>query len=399
MYKSSLILVISLLCIFPYNTRCHLVGPITQTSGVVRPVINHLRVIQEFKQRFAKKRAPLRTIRQKPVRTQTEAHLARTELKRYIDSVWQYELRKHKVLIADILAREKKYAPTHYVFYHGQQGSLRVLQDITKELFMLFNLPEHACDNFVFLRDWTQESTATDVTTFMDAADARHRGCWDNYTANFMNYLLSVNVSLFGNFSERYANECTFDYFIKNFSCRMPDPRAFVNLMDAFGLPIRRSLELYDKIINNRFKQGQLLQIFIPKRSIDRYAYRSIAGGVPFGRVERYTPYDGFKYEREPSACVLSTALEKYINNSMDTYEMDRMQARILITPAILDPANDIHIHRYQLSLTPEQEIVYEQEVKQMVHELVTEAYEAGTLKAPAGCNTERLLHYMQRTP
>lgn len=400
MYRYSLILALSALCAFSQNTYCHIVNSLAQTSRAVRPVINHIRVIREFKQRHAKKRSPSCISSQATSHTQTEAYMARPELKRNVENTWQYELRKHKTLITDILAREKEYAPTHYVFYHGQQGNLRIIQDIVKELFMLFNLPKHSCDNFVFLRDWKQGSIETDVTTFMDAADAMHMGYWNNYTADFMNYLLSVNVSLYGNLSERYVNECSFDFFLANRSCYISDAALFSNIVHAFGLPLTLGFELYNKIPHNRFNQGQLLQIFIPKQSIDKYVYRSYAGGVPFGRIERYIlETHEIKYEREPSACILSTALEKYIKGDLNTYEMDKMQARILITPAILDPANDIHIHRYQLSLTPEEETVYEEEIKQLVHELVTEAYEAGTLKVPAGCNTERLLHYMQRTP
>jgi hypothetical protein len=400
MYKYSLILAISALCAFSQNTYCHVVKSVAQTSRAVRPIINHIRVIREFKQRHAKKRIPSCISLQAASRTQTEAYLAKPELKQKVESCWRYELQKHETLIADILAREKEYASTHYVFYHGQRGNLRILQDIIKELFMLFNLPEHACDNFVFLRDWTQGSTAHDVTTFMDAADAMHMGYWNNYTADFMNYLLSVNVSLFGNLSERYCNECTFSFFITNFSCYISDSQILTDLINAFGLSVMHGIKFYNRINDHRFDQGQLLQIFIPKPSINCYVYRSFAGGVPFGRVDRYIPetYE-FKYQRDPSACILSTALEQYINGSLDAHVMDTMQARILITPAILDPANDIHIHRYQLSLTPEEEAEYEEEIKRLVHALVTEAYAAGTLKVPAKCTAERLLQYMQRTP
>lgn len=374
MYKYSFILAISALCVFP-SAHSHVIGSVAQTSSrTILPVINHIRVIREFKQRRAKKRAPLRTKAQTVPNTQTEAYLAIPQLK----SRWQYELEDHASLINQIISREKEYASTHYIFYHGHSGDLRVAQDMLKELFILFNLPVHACNNFVFLRNWTKGCPQPDIATFFEYVKQNHYGTdrIHDHSQDFRPFLLSVSPCLFSN---RYdCGECTFTYFTQNW-CHTSVCHIIDELADAFGFYnpyIDRQLDACLK----KFTGGQLLQICIPKDIVDTYVYASHPYGVP-----RPLP--------------ISNHLEQFIAQTLSPDEMDRLQARILITPAILDPKNDIHIHRYQLSLTPEEEAVYEEEIKQLVHELVTEAYEAGTLKIPAGCNTERLLQYMQRTP
>lgn len=370
MYRYSLILAITALCALP--AHC---------SIPVRPLMNHLRVIREFKQRYAKKRAPLRVTTQKPVRTQTEAYLAIPELK----SRWQSTLEQHAALIDQIITREKEYASTHYIFYNGHSGDLRVAQDVLKELFILFNLPEHACDNFVFLRNWTKGSLQPDITSFFADIERRYgtTDFIDDHSNNFKPFLLSVNPCLLSNSYD--IGECSFNYFMANW-CHTSGLNILRELVDTFGLYNDTQLREYTR----KFTRGQLLQICIPKELVDTYVYAS----EPFGK-----PRKQYHASHESQRLAMSALLQEFLNHTMDPNDMNRLQARILITPAILDPANDIHIHRYQLSLTSEQEAIYEQELKQIVHELVTQAYEIGTLKVPSGCNTQRLLRYIQGTP
>jgi hypothetical protein len=370
MLKKSLILALYCLSMLPIPALASVDG---------QPIMNHIQVIREFKQRHAKRRTSSRMHKKQTAqRTLTETYLAQPELKRHVEAYWTEELKEHKKLIDQILACEKEYASTHYVFYHGQQGNLRIIQDITKELFMLFNLPKHTCENFVFLRDWTKGSIQPDIASFFAHVEKKY-GNTDNindHNSEFRPFLLSVNPCLFGN-SLYSGGECTFFYFMRNLSNAHVD-RILMELVNAFCGDVW-SYKISQYI--NKFTRGQLLQICIPKELVNTCVYPSKPFGIP-------RKYDS-----------MTTSLNNFLNQKMGEYEMDEMQARILITPELLDPKNDIHIHRYQLSLTPKEEASYERDIKQLVHELVTYAYETGMLKVPAGCPTERLLQYINGTP
>ena len=72
--------------------------------------------------------------------TQIRAYLSISKLKTKIEKKWTKEKKDCAPIIDRVMIREQQYQDTHYVFYHGQEGRFRILQDIIKELYSVLHI-------------------------------------------------------------------------------------------------------------------------------------------------------------------------------------------------------------------------------------------------------------------
>lgn len=248
------------------------------------PVLNHIQMLQELKQRIQDKNG--KPVTRRAADTPTKTHMAAVEANG-LSSFWSTGHKTslisykstYKDIVAQALEREYQLCNTHYVFYHGQNKVFRVFQDFLKELYTLINIhaPLH---EFEFLRMWHKAETTFNAPKFVDSEDSRGlMDAWSyDHRPDLVKNMLCVNLSLFGGFT----GEQTFDYFMcgSSVSLRSID-NLMTDLFDDFGFNKKYLTELH--AINNAFytPTGNLMQIFIPKDRVDDYVYLSQAYGVP----------------------------------------------------------------------------------------------------------------------
>ena len=104
-------------------------------------------------------------------------------------------------------------------------------------------------------------------------------------------YLISVNLSLFGNDydSEERSGESTYDYWLKNSSQTWDD--FITNFSNRFPHSEKYTIEKLDKFkdavntlctnYEGKYKKGILMQILIPDNKLDEYTYLCIDYGRP----------------------------------------------------------------------------------------------------------------------
>lgn len=306
--------------------------------------------------------------------TQTEAYLSVHQ--KDVENKWKNELKEYKLIIDQCLDREKELYDTHYVFYHGQSGNLRIIHDFTKELFNLLGIHHHKKD-FTFLRPWFNAPQSVDIDTFIE-----------NYTSHDEIEVLCVNLSLFGNLFDWGC--CTFEYFYNNFA--MSKPNLYGIVQDMFT-----KLDLNEKFIDDliglnymtQTKEGSLIQIFIPKDLVDSCVYLSHYWLEPYHQQLDKTYYSASKNRHTK----ISPILEMYRNNpekllsippvNYDTGPwdhidpnktcMDELQARIILSKDItLNPMNGIKYFTYT-TVSEKQMDQYKKELRKLTDKITTE--------------------------
>ncbi len=186
--------------------------------------------------------------------------------------------------------------------------------------------------------------------------------------------LLSVNLSLFGNVDRKTKSECTFNYFAK-------DKERLGGTKDLYKKVLKRLTETkpdfpLDQWVEqfwalNKFlgdaKEGSIYQIFIPKNLVGKYVYFARSYGAPYGSQEATTylfnrniPREKRLFafwallERDPEAALgdpmkkVSDILEAYRKNPEQTPDINRLQARILVTnEGMINPSSNIKTFKY----------------------------------------------------
>ena len=180
-------------------------------------------LLQDLKNYFKNKnpRPALTPSQQNITHTPTQAYLSIASLKSNLESNWGDKLKKFKPIIDAVIEREKEFNATHYVFYHGQQGAFRILEDFIKEWYSLLHITEEL-NEFDFLRMWYEGVAKADALGLVE----KYHGQIDNYSDGLDKILLSVNLSLFGNINN--SASCTFRYFADNFSMQPPSIQAII---------------------------------------------------------------------------------------------------------------------------------------------------------------------------
>jgi len=228
-----------------------------------------------------------------------------------------------------VIEEENINKKTHYVFYHSQNTSNLLLQDV---LDMLFSAP--IANNFHYVRNPNKEKYKTyeNVQHFLNANENifRQSHSIPDLTSDVGDHLIAANVSLYSNYDAE--GESSFHYFVFNRSVRNQTRKELISVCEEFGLDF--CAKHVDEYLNWLFeqKEGLLLQIFIPKEFVNDITYVSQPGGIPI-----------------PSNIKTLEYIESYIQDIKDMNRLsDLSQIRILITKDILlNPNNNIKINRY----------------------------------------------------
>ena len=311
--------------------------------------------------------------------------------------------KKEKIaaIINKILEKERALAKDYYVFYHGQKGVWRCLQDaMTKIHNELYD--EQYKDLLLLRNPVTNSDKKHSPQSFLEAfPPAMYDDCYD-CDEDVYERILSVNLSLFGN-SDEYGvgrGECTLNYFLTNYSCNYSAGKTQKILHDFF-IKHNLSKNYIDKLLlcNRMIKKGNLIQICIPKKDVGRYTYISFADGIPIlndqsikkilskhpsqevlsslpysdvrrivsSKIGTLDPTSGEMYQ-----CSLvdeREILSRYPNQE-DFESMPYLQARIVLSSGVLDPNSGVKM--YQYSLANEEDLSsYDQELNALVSEIV----------------------------
>ena len=233
-------------------------------------------------------------------------------------------------IIKKILEKEREMAEDYYVFYHGQTGSHKVLQDLTTEL-MAEESPEKF-SNFIALRDPKNFQEEQSAQHYLDQNYPNNPSlCYDE-NKKIRKHLLSVNLSLFGNihWSGKSAGECSAAYFFSNQSAYEKSTKELLeNFLSNYSVP-KSYLQQIILMQEDIARHGNLIQICIPKKGVDFHAYTSQSLGVPID-------------------IPLSAILERYPNQK-DFEGVNYLQARIVLSSGILDPNSGVKMYQYSLA-------------------------------------------------
>lgn len=361
---------------------------------VDRPLIlKHIEVLSELKKEFAKKN-PLKL----PDYTDKTPTLAYLKEAPNVLSEWhkaELETRKTKyaTFIAPIIQNEKKYCNDYYVFYHGQLSAFRIFQDFLKELYTAINIHQ-PIDEFEFMRMWHLAEKELIAQSFIDKEEGEQLGTkwWADSRADLMKNMMCVNLSLFGNMW--WCGESSFYYFMNNSSAFVTESlisKLFTELFDFYGFSPKYIDELValNKLIAT--KEGNLMQILVPKEKVDDYVYLSQPGGTPY-RTKIDSTFDKHKNRH----IKISTILDQYIKDPSVLKDFDQYQARVLLSKdCMLNPDSGVKIFRYT-TVNDSEMGKYKKELKQITNKIFTQALGQKTIKNLTNTGLGKLLELLK---
>lgn len=273
-------------------------------------------------------------------------------------------LKKHEKLIKRALAREEKFKNTHYVFYHGFDYRWRVIGDLQKALYkLLVHAPVRK--DFIFLRPCTFSFfNIPPVNVWLKEKIKQYGVGYDNYKPDVQDFLLSTNLSLFGGIGR--PRSFSFKFFLESVKGNPPvmgkilhqiiSPFTKNALQKAHYIAIL--VELLDTIKTN---EGNLIQIFIPKKLVDRCVYASKERGKVWDEVIEQSCFNASKKRHTAFAPLL----ERYRNKPKTlTRHIDKLEARILLRGQLfLNPQSPIKMFRYT-TLDSKRRKIYKKRIK-----------------------------------
>jgi len=335
-------------------------------------LVNHCKLLRELKSRLVASTIELpisQTI------TQTEAYLKRYES--LIKAQWEHWLAVKDSSIQQLLEREKRFAPTHYVLYHAHNRDLIIFHDFLKEFYSYLDLENHP-EHFVFMRSRELgQINHANANSYLDE-NADPNDCFDYVAAQMM----AVNLSLYGN--HFWPGECSFDYWISNRSARAPWIRScFAGLWTHYNLPESYLDELMQLQSYLNEASGSLVQIMIPKDRLDDVAYLCHAFGSPYSDELLIEHFD--KERNRHTA--LSPIIEKMITEP-SSMPIEIFQARILFLAPLFDSRCGITMYRH-IDLDPVKHAAYTKELQDIVGRVI--AHIARTNTMPKGTALSKL--------
>lgn len=254
-----------------------------------------------------------------------------------------------------VLEREKKY-PDDFVFYHAFSSDLRIVQDLLKFLYEIENNTK--VENFEFIRSYKANDykNLLPLDKWLDETTEKYGRVHDY---DMIAYLLSTNVSLFGNITRSNSN--TFKYFIKSFSAK-PPPLGFIfdEILSKYLSSAEQRAHINSILQSSKdllqTDEGNLLQIFIPRKIVNDVAYLSKARGYIYKEPVLSSVYSQKKARHK---CI-SSVLDYMRNNPNDIGDpLDNFEARIIPRHEYFaNPQSGIKIFRYT-TLAPEAEAKY----------------------------------------
>lgn len=315
------------------------------------------KVIDLVRKEIAKNSKTKSVLNKKSSTTQTATDAYLKVNKSLVDTTWAHDLKKYKSLIQTLIKQERAHSSTHFVFYHGQQGYLRLLQDFLKEMYQLFALKE--LRDFTFLRPWHNAEPSFEVNRFIDSCN--QKGYWNDAEPDIMKKMMCVNLALFGNTTD--FGECTWNYFINNTNIMPPDlEKIFNDIFAYFDFNATYIQQLLNLENETKPAHGNLLQIFIPKDQVNKYVYLSKPYGIPYQEPIAPDVFDSDKKRH----IAITPILEKYIKQPTSITNLDQLQARLLLSQdGILNPESGVKIFRHTAGPIPN-EAQYKKKLKDM---------------------------------
>lgn len=320
--------------------------------------------------------------------TPTMVFLDNDNLKQRVKQLWGHEIALYsESVIKPLMLNEVKYHDTHYCFYHAQQPIFQLIHDLSRELWEALgngSVP----DDYTFLRFWRNDVGAQTVNEFIDAHErGNHETRW--YNRQMAEKILSVNLALFGNLN--HDGECSFHYFLKNFSVNqnfydqglhdtkqiahhlVKNVLAQLDLQNIYAQPLCDLTDLLQS------KTGNLFQILVPKEKVDDWVY--VCHGS--GHYGYGTPYRVNDLSRDPIVQAaynpykkrftkISPILDAYRRNPESIEHIDKIQARLVFVPEVLNPQSGIKIIRFS-SIEPQALQEYTKKLKELVAQMLSE--------------------------
>lgn len=348
---------------------------------------------------------------------QTQAHLQLPTMRQLIESNFGNQVVPYYNIVSTAIVREERLKKTHYAFYHAAPSSTAVLSDLYTQLYFNQHPNEKPADDdtFRFLRFQGEKK---DMTSQEFLADAMSKNGLVDDSGKLAAYLLSVNLSLFGNVGSK--TESTWYWFL-NSGRSAPSEKLCKAILDNFGLSHKYVKEIMalDDLLSS--KESTLLQIFIPKEIVDDLVYLAWIRGIPASGpimdwiknyqkkgkgiapehrkglvhtgVSREALMEKFKNEREKNPLFkkfmedleagkfsVYAFLTAYCNKPYDLPNMNETEGRILFTEEGLhNPSSGIKFYRYLT--TPRDKL--EQYTKKL-NTLVNKLLQEGTTPATA---------------
>lgn len=352
-------------------------------------LVNHVQVMGDLKGFFFKKKilkavptaktAPAAKVATKKVKqiTQTEAYLSVPSCATLADTHWSSDRKRLKSLVDKVMAREREHNDDYYVFYHGQMRQFCVLQDFLKEFYQLLNVSK-PFDDFAFLRAWYDGVSDPSVMSLQDFIDdyekAKGTGYgyygtsahpdWNDHEDYLRRVLLPVNISLFGNAGS--PGECTFDFFLHSWNIGFSDISHLIQgMLDKCGIDSSYVARLNTLAGSLTSSEGVLMQVFIPKKYVDRCVYLCHPMATPYRTPILDSSFDIAK-ERHTN---ISSILELYKKHPDQIADINGLQARIVFYPGdMLNPERGIKIFRY-MTVSDSDMATYSKKVKALVQE------------------------------
>ncbi len=306
--------------------------------------------------------------------TQSQAHMSLPEIKKLIDT--KYNTKPYQKMIDAIIGREKEFKDDYYVFYHGMKNVWYVPQDLYTRLYFHFKkLPAHLLQSFVFLRFDGVSFSSVGVQDFL-IKKLKENGLVNDH--DLTDVLFSVNLALFGSVGD--DPECTWQYFMKARKKIEPDAQTYEKILDMFGLPHKYIDELMKLTKLFDTEEQTIVQIFVPKDTVDQIGYVAWIRGNPAHQKTMDMVLQSLKdkkFEKSPLAMDYYTALFKreqeknpifsnllervkagdftlnyflkfYRNYPELITDINRYQARLIFTPdVLLNPLSGVKIFRY----------------------------------------------------
>lgn len=340
--------------------------------------------------------------------TQSEAHMSVPALHSDVQDWFDIENNTFVQRVWNqVVARERQFNDTHYVFYTGFTSEWRVPQDLYLKLYTLFH-PLSIDPKTLNLRlfRWLPVDHLT-PRELIKQQMLRHGMLNDTIDA-VKAYLLSANLALFGNVG--VPLECSFWYFLTAQSHTQADTDIFKGILDIFGISHRyvedlqklrhylrgEPVTIFSRNKNKTFYPQSLSQIFVPKSIVDDVAYVAWTMGVPYdeqmvawvmGHQSKPKITKGLKemahlfkdkqaahplFQRilkgiEDGKYRISTMLNEYKAHPEFLPGINNLQARLIATPKYLGSlGSSVEVYDYD-TISKENKVRYETELDALV--------------------------------
>lgn len=270
-------------------------------------------------------------------------------------------------MMKKVAENEKKYASTHYAFYHGTNTFIVFIQDVIRVLMKTLenkNLPDDLAPLRIPYKDFEKYQTVQDVRGKTNDCNGDSRKIW-----------LAVSPTPFSGIVPGSYSEGPATYFYNPVSkpgggaillCGgLNYDEILLSIFQYFGIEplfnkpigklIRKEIDaIYNQTKNNPVAayhnqyEGWLLQIFIPQKIAPIYASPSFLRGDLY--PTNLDAENFFKqYYQDPATTVYPLTEPKYKNRSK-AWHASYVQSRILLHPKVfLDSTSGVKVFRHRI--------------------------------------------------